>query len=433
VGASDPPSLAEQLEILRRRVDELDARELERARMEDLLRGVAECAGAGVFEALVAGLARALKADVVTVGALVEPGRMRTLAHHSDGALAPGFEYTLQDTPCENVVGRELYICPEDVTGRFPRDAWLVEKGIVSYLGAPLFDRERRPLGNIAVLSRRPAADVPLAESLLRLCAIRASAEIEGARADHELRRAEDELHHAQKMEAIGRLAGGLAHDFNNLLFVMMGHTEVLLRRLPANDPLRGDAEMVRRAGGRATSLTKRLLAFSRREPVELEVLEVLEVLEEMSSMIRRLVGDAVELRIDAAAVVGHVRVDRAAFEHALLNLAINAKDAMPDGGLLSIAVDGHAAPPGLSTSDAAGRCVTLAVSDTGTGMDAATVDRAFEPFFTTKARGKGTGLGLSMVYGFVKHSGGHIQVASEPGRGTTFRISLPRVDGPTG
>jgi CheY-like chemotaxis protein len=233
-------------------------------------------------------------------------------------------------------------------------------------------------------------------------------------------------------MEAVGKLAGGVAHDFNNLLSVIISYATILSSDVDADGAIGQGLVEIKRAGERAADLTRHLLAFGRQQVLAPRVVDLNEVVGKMDRMLRRLLGEDLELRTVAAADLGRVRADPGQLEQVIMNLAVNARDAMPLGGKLTIAtanleVDERAAKNRIGI--APGAYVTLSVTDTGAGIDRATLPRIFEPFFTTKAQGKGTGLGLSTVFGIVKQSGGHIEVESERGSGTTFKIYLARTD----
>jgi nitrogen-specific signal transduction histidine kinase len=240
----------------------------------------------------------------------------------------------------------------------------------------------------------------------------------------------EEQLRHAQKMEAIGRLSGGIAHDFNNLLTAIRGYSELLLKELQGS-PLRADVEEIFNAADRAATLTGQLLAFSRRQILSPEIVVLNQRVSDMSRMLDRLIGEHIAIDLRLASDLWSVRADAAQLEQVLVNLALNARDAMPQGGRLAIETSNRDVKPqeAQALEITPGPYVELRVRDTGIGIPLDVQGRIFEPFFTTKPKGAGTGLGLSMVYGFVKQSGGTVGVDSAPGQGSTFSLLLPRTD----
>jgi PAS domain S-box-containing protein len=321
----------------------------------------------------------------------------------------------------EEVVGRPLPIIPSDrsdyhrsrlrvIDGEVTRgmEVTAVRKDgtpvMLSVSAAPLHDATDRVTGVLSI-----AADLT------------------------ELRQLEVQYRQSQKMEAVGRLAGGIAHDFNNILTAILGTASLMAEHIDAASPARRDIREIEKAATRAAGLTHQLLAFSRRQVLEPQDIDVNALVRDLERMLKRLIGENVELRIALGADVGTVRADPGQLEQAIVNLAVNARDAMPDGGHLTIETSNAELDSQYAKERvviAPGPYVLVAVSDTGVGMSAATRAHLFEPFFTTKEPGKGTGLGLATVYGIVKQSGGYIWAASELGQGATFKIYLPRVTG---
>ena len=283
-----------------------------------------------------------------------------------------------------------------------------------------------------------PYDPMSLVAKATRLMERRCAAELlkalerEKAEALKALRESEERLLLSQKLEAVGQLAGGIAHDFNNLLTAILGYCQLSLRHLQERDPLRRNIEEIRKAGERAASLTRQLLAFSRKQVMQPLVFDLNSVIGDLEKMLRRLIGEDIELKTRLRPDLGNVKADPGQIEQVILNLVVNSRDAMPSGGKLTIETANCYLDEAYALQHIAvvpGAYIMLAVSDTGVGMEEETRKHIFEPFFTTKEQGKGTGLGLATVYGIVKQSGGNIWVYSEVDKGSTFKIYLPRVD----
>jgi signal transduction histidine kinase len=337
-----------------------------------------------------------------------------------------------------------LAVPAADVDAAFRRTAVVVlGAGIALLSGGVLLAvwvgrRMTRPIGEIVAAAERlgrgetPRPVRSAIREVTGLSTALTAAGQERARAQDALHTTEEQVRQLQKLEAVGQLAGGVAHDFNNLLTIIIGRTQLLLRRLPPDDPIRPDLKVMHQTAERAASLTRQLLAFSRKQILEPKVVDLNTLVPGMASMLERLLGENVALAFHPDTGAGCVKADPGQLEQVVVNLVVNARDAMPDGGRItietaSVELGEHYTRQHVGMEP--GSHVMLAVSDTGLGMDAATQARIFEPFFTTKPPDKGTGLGLSTVYGIVKQSGGNIWVYSEPGHGTTFKIYLPRLD----
>ena len=320
--------------------------------------------------------------------------------------------------------GRKLVRVAFDVYPRVPHSALIAPMSVMG-----------RVIGSVEIQAIEREAFNQEHTAAMRMAANLAAVAIENVRLFERERKHEEQLRQSQKMEAVGRLAGGVAHDFNNLLTAILGYSQLMQARLDQSSPLHREGEEIQKAGQRAASLTRQLLAFSRKQVLQPKVLDLNTVVTDIDKMLARLIGEDIEMIAFPDPKLGRVKADPGQIEQVIMNLAINARDAMPQGGKLIIQTsnvsleDSYTSKRSLNLKP--GPYVMLAVTDTGYGIDQKILPHIFEPFFTTKEQGKGTGLGLSTVYGIVNQSGGDIWVETDTGRGTTFKIYLPRVDNP--
>jgi hypothetical protein len=376
-------------------------------------------AGSGV---LVTSIIRDISARQQAEAALVESNRRiaSILESITDAffALDRDWRYTYVNGKAEQLLGRKR----EDLEGKNIWEEFPELAGSVFEQESRRAAAEQRPVEFSAFdAGRKRWADVHVYPSGSGL-----SIYFQDASARKAL---EEQSVQSQRMEALGRLAGGVAHDFNNLLTIIGGYSQMVLDALDGKNPLRKDVEPIAEAATRASALTRQLLAFSRRQLLQPKIVDLNRLITKMNKMLRRVIGEDIELKLALRPDLGRTQADPGQMEQVIMNLAVNARDAMPTGGTLSVTTSNWEAAGGAGAPDLAeGAYVLLSISDTGTGMDERTRTHIFEPFFTTKARGKGTGLGLATAYGIVKQAGGEIRVDSEPGQGACFRIYLPRV-----
>ncbi|MFO1206949.1 MAG: response regulator [Burkholderiales bacterium] len=407
---------------------------------EEILReaalAVSAAEGPDLFDQLVRSLATILKADVASIAVFADDSgeRLRTVALFRDGRILPNVDYQMAGTPCADVVGREFRYYPAQARSRFPADSMMAGLGVESYAGYPLNDAAGTPLGNVAVMSRSPLASGELTESMLKIFALRAAAEIERGRADAALLEREAQLRQAQKMEAIGHLAGGIAHDFNNILTSIMGYIALADERdaTAGDDKLAKYLHQANLSCQRARELIQQILTFSRGRRSERQPTSLPRVVGESTNLLRSSLPATLELVTDLDADAPPAMLDPVQAEQVLLNLCINARDAMGGSGTVRVAVRRVALDGAVCAScrqRVQGEFVELGVRDDGPGITPAVMERMFEPFFTTKEVGKGSGMGLSTVHGIVHEHGGHVLVESETGCGAVFRVLFAALD----
>ena len=403
-----PPTAAERLS------DELRLNRLLMA----LLRGTTGV-GKDYFASLACSLTEALKVRYAFISVRVgdwsrDPPMLRLVAFCEGKVLLPPFEYDTRGTPCAAVIDGCPTRIDDGAAEAFPQDDWFVEAGIRGYHGVPIVS-EGRVLGHLGIADDHPLPADDGLEAILESCADRCASELERERLVREAAWLAEQYRHAQKMEAVGRLAGGVAHDFNNMLTVIFNSAQFLRDDLPEGTEERQTLEEIIAASKRSAELTRQLLALSRKQVSRPETFSLRELLLRMRAILRSMLDDNIEFEFHLCDEAAKVHLDSAQMEQTIINLVVNARDAMPEGGTLSLRLE--TLPEGE---------LRLRVRDTGEGMPDSVRERIFEPFFTTKPAGKGTGLGLSMIFAFADKCGGRIEVNSSPGRGSIFDLYLP-------
>ncbi len=412
---------------------DISARKKQEETLLAIARGVSGSTGESFFRDLAHHLCVAVRADVAILGRLAgeEGDEVETIAVEVGGEVRENFTYRLEGAPCERAITDGICIETRRVQQTFPRDVGLRRLEAEAYVGKALKDSEGDPLGVALVMFREPLLDPTLAVSMLEIFGARASAEMERSRAEAQRLRLQEQLRQAQKMEEIGQLTGGIAHDFQNLLSVILLNAELLKDALESGEPITlGEVREIEEAAQHAANMTRKLLGFGRRADLSMVPTDMGPVVRGMSSMLRRVIPETIDLEIRVEEGVGMVRADPGAVEQILLNLATNARDAMPGGGRLTLelkavrvaAEDLLRIPEGRE-----GDFLCLSVTDTGVGMEQQVLGRVFEPFFTTKPVGEGTGLGLAMAFGLAQQHGGFLHLESEVGRGTRVCLYIPR------
>jgi signal transduction histidine kinase/ActR/RegA family two-component response regulator len=407
--------------------------EIERRRNEQALQTLVASTtmvGEACFENAAHALQEWLGLDVVMVNRMISGTHMRSVFFYRDGQTRENFSFPMEGTPCARIIEQEYWVCAEGISERFPEDAALQNQRMEGYLGIALKTREGEPMGTLCGLSRTPLTRPPNLHEVLRVLAARLSAEMERTAIAEREYLLESQLRQAQKMEAVGRLAGGVAHDFNNMLQAIQGYASLAMEELDDQEDARTHLKEVLSAGDKAAVLVKQLLMFSRHGLAKTRPTHLNAPIQGIMKMLNRVLGEHIEIHLELEENPNPIVADINQLEQIILNLCVNSRDAMPSGGILRIRTqnvhfDGAfcAVHPWARPGDYA----MLGVEDFGEGIADEALEHIFEPFFTTKGAGVGTGLGLAMVYGIVQHHGGFIDVVSRRGQGTDFRLYFPK------
>jgi PAS domain S-box-containing protein len=406
-----------------------------RKKIERVLQGVLAMTsretGATFFRNLTKGLAQTLGVKCAFLSELLPntANSCGTRAIWTGKGFRDNFVYELAGTPSANIADLHMCTVENNVIQQFPDDQLLAEMEVESYAGISLQNADGSLRGILAVMDNQPLHDKSLTKSMLRIFSARAAAELERQAAVEQQQRLETQLRQSQKMEAVGQLAGGIAHDFNNLLQVILGYTELVSSTMNPQDDAIEDLNEIRNAGERARDLVQQLLSYSSRQVLYPEILNVNQVVNRIYNMIQRILGEHIQPSFDPGNSIHPIQADKGQLDQIIINLCVNARDAMPNGGQLKIKTSAFIADRDYCSNHAGalpGIYTRISISDTGIGMPDNIKNHIFEPFFSTKGLGKGTGLGLSTVFGITAQHKGFIEVQSQPAQGTTFHINFP-------
>jgi PAS domain S-box-containing protein len=408
--------------------DILEQKEME-SDIQALVESTVGITGPDFFKIIVKKLCEWLNCECAILGELVDDSTIQAIAMEVDGKPVDGYSYKLAGAPCNEVIENGFCAYPEGVCDLFPEDGDLAEMNAVGYIGTPLVDSKRKPIGILCAISLSKLTVPKRAEEVINIIAARVSAEIERKRLEKEQKKLEKYFQQTQRLDSIGTLAGGIAHDFNNILFPLMGYTEMLRDNMPSNSPSQAHLDQIYGAALRAKDLVKQILTFSRQGNQEMKPMKLQPIVKEALKLLRSSIPSTIDIQQDIDSGCGVVVSDPTQVHQIVMNLATNAYHAMENtGGRLNVMLKQLRlkSDQSLLPELIPGEYALLTVADTGTGIDKDIIDRIFDPYYTTKETGKGTGLGLSVVQGIVKSCGGNIRIDSEPGKGTEIHVYLP-------
>ncbi|MBN1518301.1 response regulator [Candidatus Sumerlaeota bacterium] len=397
--------------------------------VKSIYEGTAKATGEDFFHCLVQQLARSLEVRYAMIAEIIDDDTAKMHAIWKGDGFGQNIEYRLSCTPCHMALNDEICIIPEGLRDRYPGSVELREMKAESYLGIMFRDVAGKPLGLLCVMDIKPMRETNIASDLLRIFTIRAGSELERRRAEQKHLELERQFQHSQKMDAVGQLAGGIAHDFNNLLQAIQGYSELAINEICTQQPIREFLDEIINASMRASALVRKLLAMGRREHLNWDCLNINDEVNELKDILKRLIGAKIRIEFDPGDKLPLVYADSGHVEQILLNLCVNARDAMPKEGVIRISTSQvRFTEEACETLQWArtGDYIQIRVCDNGKGIEPRIMERIFEPFFTTKPFGHGAGLGLATVYSIVQQHDGLINVESEPGSGACFEIYLP-------